>query len=73
MPIYPLTPLQALQRTAGLSQEELAERMGLSQTTVSCILRGVYGIERYAEDLAAALDIPVELVRQAARDSGAAV
>lgn len=66
MTVTPITRLQALRRVRELSQEQVAERMGVSRTTLARVESGEYGIDRYAADLAAALEIPERMDREAA-------
>lgn len=56
--------VRALRRGLALSQEELAERSGLTQVSVSCIERGVTSTTLDVLDrLAAALNVkPADLV-----------
>lgn len=66
MAIHPITRLDALRRVRQLSQQELADRLGTSRTTIVRILSGEYAIDRYAAALARALECPESTVREAA-------
>ena len=60
------SPLAILRQRAGLSQQGLADRLGVSQATVSRIESGEYGVDRYLAGLAKALGVSETEVREAA-------
>jgi transcriptional regulator with XRE-family HTH domain len=72
-PHRPLTALKALRERAGLSQDELAAKVSISQSKLSRIERGYLHAKTHeCERLARALGVTVGALMTAAKASSAA-